>query len=113
MRTFVKFILLAEAFAVATYAFGWWIVPVIAAIWGLLSRDLTKARFAGLAAAAGWATLLLLDVSRGQVGVMASQLAGVLKLPAFALYLLTLIFPALLAWCAAAIAPTVRKETAA
>jgi hypothetical protein len=37
----------------------------------------------------------------------------VLKLPAFALYLLTLIYPALLAWCAAAIAPTVRKETAA
>jgi hypothetical protein len=112
MRTFVKFIFLAEAFAVATYALGWWIVPVIAAIWGLLSRDVSKARFAALAAAAGWATLLLLDVSRGQVGVMASQLAGVMKLPAFALYVLTLIFPALLAWCAATLMPGIRKGSA-
>jgi hypothetical protein len=113
MRTFVKFILLAEAFAVATYAVGWWMVPVIAAIWGLLSKDAANARFAGFAAAAGWATLLLLDVSRGQVGVMASQLAGVMKLPAVALYLLTLIFPALLAWCAATLAPTIRERSVA
>ena len=113
MRKFVKFILLAEAFAVATYALGWWVVPLIAVIWALVSRDPAKARFAALAAAAGWATLLLLDVTRGQVGVMGSQLGGVMKLPAFALYLLTLIFPALLAWCAATLTPTVRKERAA
>lgn len=112
MRIFVKFILLAEAFAVATYGFGWWIVPLVGAGWGLLSRDVAKARFAALAAAVGWATLLLLDVSRGPVGVMGSQLAGVMKLPAIALYLLTLIFPALLAWCAATLTPTIRKPAA-
>jgi hypothetical protein len=111
MRTFVKFILLAEAFAVATYGVGWWIVPAIAAIWGLLSTDPARARFSALAAAVGWATLLLLDVTRGSVGVMGSQLGGVMKLPPAALYLLTLIFPALLAWCAATLAPTIRKET--
>jgi len=113
MRTFVKFILLAEAFAVATYGLGWWVVPMIAVIWGLVSRDPAKARFAALAAAVGWATLLLLDVTRGQVGVMGSQLGAAMKLPAFALYLLTLIFPALFAWCAATLTPTVRKGSAA
>jgi hypothetical protein len=112
MRTFVKFILLAEAFAVATYGLGWWVVPVLAVIWGLISRDPAKARFAALAAAVGWGTLLLLDVTRGPVGVMGSQLAGVMKLPGVALYLLTLIFPALLAWCAATLTPTIRKVSA-
>ncbi len=109
MRTVVKFILLAETFAVATFGLGWWVVPVIAAIWGLVSRDLAKARFAAFAATVGWASMLLLDVARGQVGVMGEELAGVMKLPAVALYFLTLIFPALLAWCAASLVPTARK----
>ena len=113
MRNFVKFVLLAEAFAVATYGLGWWIVPLIAVVWGLVSRDQAKARFAAFAAAAGWGTLLLLDVTRGPVGVMGSQLGAVMNLPPFALYLLTLIFPALLAWCAATLTPTVRKGAAA
>jgi hypothetical protein len=113
MRTFVKFILLAEAFAVTTYGLGWWVVPVMAAIWGTVSSGPSKARFAALAAAIGWGTLLILDVTRGPVAVMASQLAGVMKLPAVALYLLTLIFPALLAWCAATLTPTIRKGSAA
>ena len=109
MRTVVKFILLAEAFAVTTFGLGWWIVPVVAAVWGLVSRDVRKARFAAFAAATGWASLLLLDVARGPVAVMGSQLAGVMKLPAIALYVLTLIFPALLAWGAATLTPSVRK----
>lgn len=109
MRPFVKFILLAEGFAVATFGLGWWVVPIVGAVWGLMSRDANKARFAALAAGAGWASLLLLDVARGPVGVMGSQLAGVMKLPAPALYLLTLLFPALLAWGAATLVPTVRR----
>ncbi len=108
MRPVVKFILLAEGFAVATYALGWWVVPLIAALWGLLSRDEARARVAAFAAMTGWASLLLLDVSRGPVGVMASQLASIMKLPAVGLYFLTLVFPALLAWCAATLTPTIR-----
>ncbi len=113
VKTFVKFILLAEGFAVATYGLGWWSVPVVAALWALFSGDPAKARFAALAAGFGWASLLLLDVQRGPVGVMGSQLAGVMKLPALALYILTLIFPALLAWCMATLVPSVRKGATA
>lgn len=108
-RTVVKFVLLAEAFAVATFGLGWWSVPLVAAAWGLASRSPRKAMFAGVAALVGWATLLLLDVARGPVGTMGSQLGSVMKLPPFALYALTLIFPMLLAWCAAMLMPTLRK----
>ncbi len=113
MRTFVKFVLLAEAFAVATYGLGWWIVPVIALVWGLLARGAGKARFAALAATTGWATLLLLDVSRGPVSVMATQLGAVMNVPSFVLYILTLIFPGLLAFCTTTLVPTVRKTATA
>jgi len=112
IRPLVKYLLLAEAFAVTTFGLGWWSVPLVAAAWGLASRSDRKAAFAALAALGGWASLLMLDVFRGPVGTMGAQLGGVMHLPAFALYALTLIFPALLAWCAAALMPTLRKSTA-
>ena len=110
VRTFVKFVLLAEAFAVTTFGLGWWSVPLVAAAWGLTSRSDRKAMFAALAALGGWVSLLLLDIARGSVTTMGTQLGGVMHLPAFALYALTLIFPALLAWCAASLMPTLRRS---
>lgn len=110
VRTFVKYVLLAETFAVTTFGLGWWSVPLVAAAWGLTSRSPRKATFAALAALGGWASLLLLDVARGPVATMGTQLGGVMKLPAFALYALTLIFPTLLAWCVATLMPTLRKS---
>ena len=53
----VKFLLLTEAFAVATYAVGWWGVPVLALICGLAVEPKARPlRFISLCAAAGWAT---------------------------------------------------------
>ncbi len=101
MKNLVRFILLAELFAVATYALGWWTVPIIAALWAIVSRDSNRALIAGLCAAGGWASLLLLDAAKGPVGTMASRLGGVMGVPAFVLLILTLVFPALLGWCAA------------
>lgn len=112
-RAFVKFVLLAEAFAVTTFGLGWWSVPLVAAAWGLASQSPRKAMFAAFAALGGWTSLLLLDIARGPVATMGTQLGGVMKLPAFALYALTLIFPALLAWCAATLMPAVRKPSVA
>lgn len=112
MRTFVKGVLLAELFAVATYALGWWTVPLVAAIWGFVSRDAKPALIAALCAAGGWATLLLLDVVKGPVDTMATRLGGVMGVPAFVLLLLTLIFPALLAWSAAALVSGLRRTRA-
>ncbi len=110
LRPFVKYLLLAELFAVTTFGLGWWSVPLVAAAWGLVSRSTRKALFAAFAALGGWTTLLLLDVARGPVSTMGSQLGGVMHLPAFGLYAFTLIFPALLAWCSASLVPTVRSS---
>ena len=110
----IRYILLAEAFAVATFALGWWTVPLIAAAWTLYSADRYRARNIALAAAGGWATLLVLDAVRGPVGTMAEQLGGVMGLPPWLLYVLTLLFPALLAWSAATLvrrsAPKPRED---
>ena len=110
MRQFIKYVLLAEAFAVATFALGWWAVALVGALWGLFSRDARRARNAGIAASAGWLTLLVLDAVRGPVSVMAEQLGRVMKVPAAALYLITLLFPALLAWSAAVLPPGIRAR---
>ena len=110
MRNTIRFILLAELFAVATYALGWWTVPIVALLWSLFSPDANRAAVAGLAAAAGWASLLLLDAVRGQVGTMATSLGGVMGVPGFVLLLLTLVFPALLAWSAGRIVSSLRSR---
>ena len=105
MGRIARALLLAEAFAVATYGIGWWSVPIIAAAWALFSSDAKRARFAALCAAGGWATLLLLDAARGPVAAMASRLGGVIGVPSVVLLLVTLLFPALLAWSGAALMP--------
>jgi hypothetical protein len=104
----VKGVLLAEAFAVATFGLGWWTVPLIAAAYALASTNPNRARIAGLCALGGWATLLLLDAAKGPVGAMATRLGGVMSLPPAVLWILTLVFPALLAWSAAKLMPSLR-----
>lgn len=110
MRRFVKYLLLAEAFAVTTFGLGWWTVPIVAALWGLVSTGTHRARNAAFCAAAGWATLLVLDAARGPVSAMGAQLGRVMHVPAAVLYVLTLLFPAVLAWSAAALVPALRKR---
>lgn len=112
MRSVIKLVLLAEAFAVATFALGWWTVPIVAAAWAAYSTDENRARSAALCAMGGWATLLALDFARGPVGTMGAQLGGVMNLPPVVLYVLTLVFPALLAWSAATLVPRLRKRAA-
>jgi hypothetical protein len=113
MRNLVKFVLLAELFAVTTYALGWWTVPLVAALWAIVSRESNRALVASLCAAGGWASLLLLDVVKGPVGAMAEKLGGVMGVPGFVLLILTLVFPALLAWCSASLVAGVVRPKAA
>ena len=98
--------LLALAFALGTFWFGWWAVPLLAALWGILTRG--EASGAAVAAALGalvaWATLLLWSAIRGPVSELAAALTGVMGVPAAALVVLTLLFPAALAWSASTVA---------
>jgi hypothetical protein len=102
MRSFLAVLLLAAAFAIATVVLGWWSVPIVAAAGAVVRRGIPRTVWmAALAAALAWAALLAWLAARGPLGVLATQLAGVMTLPAVVLPLVTVIFPALLAWSAA------------
>jgi len=110
LRSVVKFVLITEAFAVATFALGWWIVPVFAFILGMtLDRERGPVRYAALCAAAGWLSLLLLDAARGPLMALATRFGGVMKVPSIALIAITLLFPALLALTAATIGKALKE----
>ena len=98
MPTLLRLILLSAAFAVATFAIGWWGVPLAAAIYGVISRkQRSSAIIAGVAGVLAWSELLLFDAARGPIGVLAQTLGGVLNAKPIAVYVLTLAFPGLLA----------------
>jgi hypothetical protein len=106
MKSFAGFLSLIAAFALASWL-GWWAVPLVAALWGLLRPGTWRPILsAALAAALGWGFWLLLDgiLGNGALAQLGSRLGGVLHLRLTLLLLLTLIFPALLAWSAAALA---------
>ncbi len=111
MRAVVKFLLLSEAFAVMTFGLGWWTVPIVAALWGIFGAPVERrAGFAALCAAFGWACLLVLHATRGSLSAVAKQIGELIFVPPFALYSATLIFPAVLAWSAATLAPMLRRR---
>jgi hypothetical protein len=102
VRTGLRLLLLSAAFAVATFTFGWWGVPVIAVAWALVARDIpSAARDAAFGGLVGWALLLHFASAHGPVWTLAQQLGGVMKVPTAVLVLVTLLFPALVAWSAA------------
>jgi hypothetical protein len=98
-------LLLAAAFALATVAFGWWAVPVVAALWALIARrQRGGAAIAGIAAMVGWGALLAIDASRGPLGALAQTLGTLFSMKAIGVYAITLALPGLLAVTAAVVA---------
>jgi len=106
MKKILCFGLVAAGAALGTWSFGWWAVPVVALIAGLTrcSPGIVSA-----ASAAAWLILLAMDVASGGVGRVASLLAGVMGLPAAALFVVTLALPALLGWSAASLGHAARS----
>jgi hypothetical protein len=101
-------------FAVATRLLGWWTVPVLGALAVVAAAVLgparaprqgaSVARGAALAAALGWAALLAWAAAGPQFGAVGALVGGILRAPWPAVAVVTLVLPALLAWCAAALA---------
>lgn len=105
-------VVLAVIMALATWVCGWWGVAVVALVVGAIYRmQGGRAWWAALAASEGWAALLILDALVGPFGRVASTLGGVMRIPAGALLVVTLLFPALLAWSAAMVAAEVGRLT--
>ena len=104
MMQTARFALLAAAYAVATFAVGWWAVPLVAAVYAAITTaQRASAALSGFAAILGWGALLAVTASQGPVGTLASELGGVLQLRPIAVYAVTLAFPGLLAVSAAVV----------
>lgn len=84
-------LVLTVVFAVATLAFGWWIVFVVGTVWTAVVRRTDRPLRAVVGAApAAWIGVLLLTGSVGPVGQLADLFGVVLPLPSMLLYVPTL-----------------------
>jgi hypothetical protein len=104
-RGVAGFLLLATAFALASWV-GWWMVPLVAGLWGFLRPVVWRPiASAALAAALAWGAWLLADAltNPGSFARLGARLGAVMPLPFPLLLLLTLLLSALLAWSAAAL----------
>jgi hypothetical protein len=90
------FVTLVVAMSVATYGFGWLGVAACAVGWAWIRRgDAAVPMMAAVAGALSWGVLLL--AGGESVGRVADVAGAAMQVGPFALVLLTLAFPALLA----------------
>lgn len=99
----VVVVVLALLFALATRVAGWWAIPLVAFVAGTRERDGASPLLVAVAAALAWGVLLAVAATAAPFGTLLGELAGIMRLPSSALVVLTLLFPALLAWSAAAL----------
>lgn len=114
MKRWLSFAALVAAFALAT-TFGWWAIPVVAALWGMLRPAVdAPAGTAALAAGSAWALWLLGDwqANHDAMGILSTRLGGIMGVPPAVLILATLTLGALLAWSAAALAGAIADSLA-
>lgn len=88
----------------ATWFIGWWGVAVVAvaAAYVLRATPAITWRIA-LAAAEGWAFILVIDALIGPLSTAALMLGSIMSIPGPALLGVTLLYPALVAWSAASV----------
>ena len=88
--------------AVGTAVVGWWIVPILAALWmRVLPSDRSAVATTTVGAAAGWLILVGAMALQGPVPAVAAMCSAVLGLPRWGFPLVTVLFPAMLAGSAA------------
>ena len=104
MRFALRVVLLALSFGIGTWILGWWAIPLFAAIAAVLARGVAhQAGAAALAAAVAWGALLAWSALQGSVWSFARIAGGAMGVSGLTLILLTLAFPAALAWSAASV----------
>lgn len=97
-RALVRLAMLGSAYAIGTFWLGWWSVPVIAILWGLIASGTPRAVLhSTLAAAIAWSALLIWTTLSGPLPTIANQLAGATGLHPAVLIIVTVVFPAILA----------------
>lgn len=103
-RASLRIVLLATAFALGTWILGWWAVPLLGAVWGLMRRGMPRFASAFIAAALAWSALLAFHATGGSMGRLTIVMGGIFSVPGAAMLVITVLFAALLAGCAAQVA---------
>ncbi len=110
MRSVLRLGLLALAIALATVFLGWWSVPTIGVLWGVVARRGTHPGFmAAGAATLAWTALLFLVAVQGPMWDLADKVGGILAIPGWLFIFITVAFPAVLAGTAAVVGGEVRE----
>lgn len=104
MRFLLRVILLALSFGIGTWVLGWWAVPLFAAIAAFLARNVRHQGIAAaLAAAVAWGALLAWSATEGSVWAFSRVAGGAMGISGVTLIVLTIAFPAALAWVVTAV----------
>jgi hypothetical protein len=102
VRRAIRIALFGALTAAGTVAWGWWWVPLLAALWvRVLPSDRAPVATAVLGAAAGWLALMVVAAFQGPAPAVGALFSSVLGLPPWGFALVTLLFPAALAGTAA------------
>jgi hypothetical protein len=103
VRFTLRVALLALSFGIGTWILGWWAIPLFSLGAAILARGVRyQALASAIAAAAAWGAFLVWSAIRGDVWSFASIAGSTMGVSGALLILLTLAFPAALAWSAAA-----------
>jgi hypothetical protein len=85
-----------------TIVAGWWIIPILAALWvRVLPSERGALVTTMFGAVAGWLLLLGIVALQGPAATLGAICSAILQLPRWGFLLVTLIFPAALAGAAA------------
>jgi hypothetical protein len=110
----IDVIVLAAAFATGTWYVGWWSIPVLALAWGWwVGSSRRPAARSALAAPLAWIGFLVNDAVVGPAGRLARTLGTAMHVPPLVLIIVTLVFPAVLAWSAATVGAEVAPASPA
>ena len=105
----LKVLLLGSAFALGTLVLGWWAIPVLGAVWGLIGPNKKRAPvLSGISAGWGWVLLLLWTAWQGPLLTLAHRTAGVMGMGTVSILGITVAFSVVLAWAAAVVAAGLR-----
>ncbi len=107
-------LIVALSSAGATWILGWWGVAIVAVLAGVVQRANSGRPWrVALGCAAGWGLLLALDAIGGRFVRLTSVVAGVVAIPAVALIIAAILFPALIGWSGATVGALISQRRVA
>tara|TARA_Y100000590_G_scaffold469476_1_gene657271 strand:+ start:1545 stop:1880 length:336 start_codon:yes stop_codon:yes gene_type:complete len=103
-------LLLTILVILGTVFLGWWTIPVLGMAYGFWCASKNAAFVASGSALAGWSILMTWNFIEGPVIELSDSIGTTIGLPGKFLLLVTLLFPAVLAWAATTLGVSIRNS---